>query len=210
VRAPQNPYNGERRIERPGEGQRLPAAFSEKGSMPRKKFIPVSTAAAAEPRPVVVDAGAVVAADAIAGVHFAPLPRAGRSSVYLTNLLEAVNKGGAVAVPASRANYLVGQYRSFAVKAGIRLLFAHQGDQLLIKPMPATEDEKRLMLMLRSPRTYNEIESWKVRERVEISLKPTLERLREAGLVSMTNDGKWGCTALGQDEVKATKRKEAA
>jgi hypothetical protein len=173
--------------------------------MPRKKLVPASAAAPSPKQPA--DFGAVINAADIADVNFAPLPRSGRTSQYLTNLLQAIDKGGAVAVPAQRGDYFISQYRKFALKSGIRLLFAQRGDQLLIKPMPASDEEKRLMLMLRSPRSLTEIEQWKATAKppVEMEVRGTLGRLRDAGLVQMTTDGKWGCTALGQDGVKARK-----
>lgn len=171
--------------------------------MPRKKPVaPVAAAAGAKP----LEVGIVVSADSLGDLHFAPLVRGSRTSVYFTKLMDAVNANGAIAVPKANADYLLSQYRKFATKASLRLLFAERGDTLLIKPMAATEEEKRLMLMLRTPRTLNEIESWKVQQRVEIAVVPTLNRLRDSGLVSTTTDGKWGCTATGREQVKPDKK----
>jgi hypothetical protein len=59
--------------------------------MPRKKLVSVS-AVATTPKPE--GFGAVIAAAEIADVDFAPLPRGGRTSQYLANLLNAIEKGG--------------------------------------------------------------------------------------------------------------------
>lgn len=116
-------------------------------------------------------------------------------SIYLVKLTEALNTGGAVQIMKDDA-YMKHQFKKTAKNLGVKLVYALDGDFLYIKPIALDGDLKRLMLLLREPRTLNEL----MAENLELHLQDTLSKLAADGLAHLHKE-KWVLTAKGLDTL---------
>lgn len=119
----------------------------------------------------------------------------GTGSVYVTKLQEALSGDSAIEILASD-KYLAHQLKSAAKKIRLKLVFATQGDRLYIKPIVPSEDEKRLLLLLREPRTMNELRE----KKFEIDLGAVVAKLRADGIAHVVRD-KWVLTDKGAELI---------
>lgn len=129
-----------------------------------------------------------------AGVHFSEF--VGRKdSVYVSKLTEAIAKGQSIKILIVD-KYMLMQFRNAAKKLNIRLVFGTQGEDLYIKPVETSVEEKRLLLVLREPRTENELAS----KNFELHLKNSLSKLASEGVAHLFK-GKWVLTEKGLDQL---------
>ena len=115
----------------------------------------------------------------------------GTGSVYVSKLQEALSGDSVIEILASD-KYLHAQLKAAAKKAKIKLVFATQGDRLYIKPVVPGEDEKRLLILLREPRTMNELRGMKF----EMDIGATVAKLRADGIAHVVRE-KWVLTDKG-------------
>lgn len=121
-------------------------------------------------------------------------------SVYVRTLTEALNSGGAVQIAADD-QYMRNQIRMAAKKLSLRLAYALDGDVMWIKPLAMDDQEKRLLLLLREPRSLSELEAAKL----ELHLRNTLARLAKdnvAHVVMRNGIEKWLLTSVGLARVQ--------
>lgn len=116
-----------------------------------------------------------------------------RDSVYANKLQEALNSNQTIEI-ADEDKYLLHQLKKAADKLKIRLLYGRSGDSLLVKPVQPSDQEKRLILLLREPRTLNDLASAKL----ELHLTDTLQRMASHGTAHELK-GKWVLTEKGMD-----------
>ncbi len=107
-----------------------------------------------------------------------------KDSLYIFKLQEAIDKQGAIEV-LSTDKYLQMQIRKTALKMNIRLLWATSNGNVYIKPIIPSGYEERLYLLLREPRTMDELKAAKL----ELDLKSTLEKLIMNGLGNYISKG---------------------
>jgi hypothetical protein len=132
-------------------------------------------------------------------LHFSDSVGTRGISVYVTKLSEALNQGGAVQIDAEDA-YMKHQLRGAAKKLGLRLVYALADGFLYVKPLVIEGDRKRLLLLLREPRTMNELHAAKF----ELHLPNTLTELEKQGLAHVRVKGnveKWTLTEKGMDAL---------
>lgn len=118
-----------------------------------------------------------------------------KGSIYVGKLVEALNTDSVVQILSSDS-YMLQQLRMAGKKLGVRLLYGESGDHLFVKPISQTADQKRLMLLLREPRTVNELMAAKL----ELHLINTLKEFASQGLAHIYKD-KWVLTEQGLDAV---------
>ncbi|HXI38524.1 MAG TPA: hypothetical protein VNH83_01030, partial [Bryobacteraceae bacterium] len=116
-------------------------------------------------------------------------------SIYTQKLTEALNTGGVVQIMVTDA-YMKHQIKSTAKKLGLKLVYALADDFLYIKPIALDGEQKRLLLLLREPRTENELKA----KGLELHLKDTLSQLAGSGLAHILRD-KWVLTEKGMDAL---------
>lgn len=112
-------------------------------------------------------------------------------SIYVLKLSEALNTGGAVQIMASDA-YMKYQLKAAAKKLALKLVYALDGEFLYVKPIAVDGDIKRLLLLLREPRTENEL----MAKKLELHLKNSLSKLAADGLAHFHKE-KWVLTEKG-------------
>ena len=114
-----------------------------------------------------------------------------RDSIYTNKLTEAVNTDSVILVLAAD-KYVQTQFKNAAKKLSLRLVFAEDGENVYIKPLAMTTDQKRLMLLLREPRTLAELQG----SRLELHLPNTLADFAAKGIAHIVKD-KWVLTPKG-------------
>lgn len=120
---------------------------------------------------------------------------ASSKSIYIEKLNTALGKGQVIAI--SQADkYLVYQLKAAAKKINCKLVYAVEGERLYIKPILVTADLKRLLYLLREPRTMNELRAAKL----EIALENELSKLAGDGMAHIHKD-KWVLTEKGLDTL---------
>jgi hypothetical protein len=120
-------------------------------------------------------------------------------SVYVKKLSEALNASGAVQIAAGDS-YMRFQLRGAAKKLKLKLVYALDGDFLYVKPLAIEGEQKRLMLLLREPRTLNELMAVKL----ELHLPNTLAEWARQGLAHSITKGaveRWVLTEKGMDAL---------
>ncbi len=90
------------------------------------------------------------------------------------------------------------QLRTQAKKDGLTLLFARSGDDVYVRAFIPSEAINRLVLLLREPRTLNELRAAKL----ELNIEPELQTLIAHGH-AQTRGGKYHLTDRGQEELAA-------
>lgn len=116
-------------------------------------------------------------------------------SIYVKAITEALNTDSAVKIMADDA-YMRFQLKAAAKKLSVKLLFALDAEHLYVKPMMVEGENKRLMLLLREPRTENELMS----KKLELHLPNTLKKLAADGLAHVHRE-KWVLTEKGMDAI---------
>jgi hypothetical protein len=84
------------------------------------------------------------------------------------------------------------QLKKTAAKLNVKLVYALDGDFLYIKPIAVDGDLKRLLLLLREPRTVNEL----MAKKLELHLQNSLSKLAADGLAHLYKE-KWVLTEKG-------------
>jgi hypothetical protein len=130
-----------------------------------------------------------------AHLHFSDSVGQRGISIYTQKLSEALNTGGVVQIMAGDA-YMKHQLRKSAEKLNLKLVYALDGDFLYVKPLAVDGDLKRLMLLLREPRSENELMS----KKLELHLKNALSKLAADGLAQFHKE-KWTLTEKGLDAL---------
>ena len=91
------------------------------------------------------------------------------------------------------------QLRQRAKKAGVTLLFAREGDFVFVRAWLPSEDQSRLVLLLREARTVNELKS----KGLEMNLEAELQSMASHGHAEYKG-GKWKLTPKGTAEMAKT------
>ena len=130
-----------------------------------------------------------------AHLHFSDSVGQRGISVYTQKLSEALNTGGAVQIMAADA-YMKHQLKTTAKKLNLKLVYALEGDFLYVKPIATDGDMKRLLLLLREPRTENEL----LGKKLELHLKNSLSKLASDGLAHFYKE-RWVLTERGMDAL---------
>lgn len=116
-----------------------------------------------------------------------------KTSIYVRKLMEALNQSGYVVIMADDG-YMRHQIRKAAGKLKLRLTYALDGDKLYIKPAQIEGEMKRLVVLLREPRTLAELEA----KKLELHLDKTLSSMAADGTAHL-HKGKWVLTGKGMD-----------
>ena len=116
-------------------------------------------------------------------------------SIYVKSISEALNTGGVVQIMSGDA-YMKFQLKNAAKKLDLRLVYALEGEYLYVKPIAVAGEEQRLLLLLREPRTENEL----MGKKLELNLKDTLKKLAANGLAHIHKE-KWVLTEKGMDAL---------
>ena len=130
-----------------------------------------------------------------AHLHFSDSVGQRGISIYTLKLTEALNKGECVQIMKDDA-YMKHQLKATAKKLCLKLVYALDGDFLFVKPIAVDGDLKKLMLMLREPRTENELAA----KKYELHLKNALAKLAADGLAHFHRE-KWVLTEKGLDTL---------
>ncbi len=130
-----------------------------------------------------------------ADLHFSESVGQRGISVYVKTLSEALNTSGAVKIMSADA-YMKHQLKKAAEKLNLKLVYALEGEFLYVKPLVVEGEQKRLMLLLREPRTENEL----MGKKLELNLPNTLKKLAADGLAHINRD-KWVLTERGMDAL---------
>ena len=130
-----------------------------------------------------------------ANLHFSDSVGGRGISIYVKAISEALNTGGAVQIVSGDA-YMKQQLKNAAKKLNLRLVYALEGEHLLVKPIAVEGEEQRLLLLLREPRTENELAG----KKLELHLKDTLKKLAANGLAHIHKE-KWVLTERGMDAL---------
>jgi hypothetical protein len=88
------------------------------------------------------------------------------------------------------------QLKKQAQKAGVTLLFARHGAHIFVRAFVPTEALNSLVLLLREPRTLNELRG----KNLELNLEPELQTLIGHGH-ALHRAGKYQLTDRGQEEL---------
>lgn len=118
-----------------------------------------------------------------------------RDSLYRRKLEEAINSSGAIRIMLAD-KYMAHQFKAAAKKMHVKLLFADQGEFLWIKPVVVDGDVKRLILLLREPRSLMQLQGAKL----ELHLQNTLSQLA-GDRVAHYHKEKWVLTEKGMDTL---------
>jgi len=118
-----------------------------------------------------------------------------QDSVYVSKLLEAVNSDQVIKVLADD-KYLLTQLKTAGKKMHLRLVYAKDSTCVYVKPIKATDQEERLILLLREPRTVDELKA----KKLELHVEDTLHRLAKQGTAHLYR-GKWVLTEAGMDMI---------
>lgn len=129
------------------------------------------------------------------GLHFSDSIGQRGVSIYVAKLSEALNSGGAIQVKADDG-YMKTQLRMAAGKLKVKLVYALDGDSLYIKPLAIEGELKRLMVLLREPRSVPELQA----KKFELHLSNTLADLASQTLAHLHKD-KWVLTEKGMDAL---------
>lgn len=129
------------------------------------------------------------------GLHFVESVGSKGTSIYITKVIEALNTGSAIKINVADS-YLKNQIRATAKKLKFRLVYALEGDFLYMKPLKIEGEQERLILLLREPRTLDELKG----KNLELHLANSLGDLAKNGLAHL-NKGKWVLTEKGFDQV---------
>ena len=135
-----------------------------------------------------------------ADLIFAEQKRCQRS-IYQDKLQDALSAGHVIQVRADDIS-TISQFKTKAKKLSIKLVFAWHGEFIYIKPLQMTEDMRKLMLLLREPRTENSLRAAKL----GLNLDSVLERLVEDGMARQIKTGvhanSWHATDKGLETLK--------
>jgi len=118
-----------------------------------------------------------------------------RNSIYTQKLQAALETDQCVVI-LEADKYLATQFKSAANKLKIRLTFARVGDRIYIRPVRPSDQEERLILLLRTPRTLVELQA--VRPPLELHIEDALTRMAGHGTAHNLK-GKWVLTEKGMD-----------
>jgi hypothetical protein len=121
-----------------------------------------------------------------------------RPSVYTEKLLEALAKPDMV-IRISSAPAQIVQMRTAAKKLNLELLFARFENDVLVQIARDSEDQKRLLLLLRVPRSVDYLKA----QKLELNLDFELDALSQRGLAKLNGKGEWGLTEAGSERLKA-------
>lgn len=88
------------------------------------------------------------------------------------------------------------QLRKRAKDAKLQLLFARDGEYLYVRAHIPSEEQHRLILLLREPRTVNELKA----RGIEVNLEAELQALATKGWAEFKG-GKWRLTPKGEGDL---------
>lgn len=130
-----------------------------------------------------------------AGLVFVDSLFGSRGSVYVAKLTEALGCGGVVQITVGDA-YVKSQLAQAAKKMKVKLVFAVQGEYVYIKPVAVEGEQRRLLLLLREPRTLAELDG----KKLELNLGNSLAQFVKDGIAHEVK-GKWVLTERGMDAL---------
>ena len=116
-------------------------------------------------------------------------------SLYKDKLQAAIQNGHVVRIAAGDA-YMRSQFMQAAKKLGMKLLSAQDGQYAYLKPIAPSEAQHSLLMLLREPRTLDELRA----KHLELDLNVELQALRDHGaaeIVKHLNVQKWRLTEAG-------------
>jgi len=116
-----------------------------------------------------------------------------RKSIYRDKLFAALQANSVIRIMADDA-YMLMMFRTAAKKAGLKLVGGQEGEYLYLKPLETPEAMKSLLLLLREPRSPEELRA----KKLELDLNGTLAQLRGEGVVHVVRE-KWVLTEKGMD-----------
>lgn len=125
-----------------------------------------------------------------AGIVFEDSSRKTRS-VYVEKITTALADGSYICVLAADT-YVKTQLQQAAKKLKVRLAYGHHGENVYIRVIQLSDQQKRLCLWLREPRTLNDLRA----QKLELDIEAEVERLVLEGSVS-SKDGKYRLTEHG-------------
>lgn len=105
--------------------------------------------------------------------------------------------GGALALAETDSSSIT-QIRTKAKKRGLQLLVARSNGHVYVKLFMPSEDQRRLVLWLREPRTVDDLKA----RRLELDVTSELARMEVAGQAAKRN-GKWQLTKEGEAQLLA-------
>lgn len=94
---------------------------------------------------------------------------------------------------------LLQSVKNAAKKLGVDLVFGEDGADILVRIVILSESQRRLFLLLREPRTIDELKT----KKLELSVEDELGRLSSQGLVKLDKRGNWQLTASGVERIPA-------
>ena len=121
-----------------------------------------------------------------------------RPSPYVAKLQELSATPDAVLVIGDNAGQLV-SLRKAAEKLGFDLSYARNNGDVLVRIVTMSESQNRLLLLLREPRTLNELRA----ADLELNIESELKDLAESDHASLDKQGRWKLTPAGMDRLKA-------
>ena len=120
-----------------------------------------------------------------------------RASVYTEALLQLSATPDAALRIADNPGQIV-QVKKAAEKLGFSLLFARIDHDIAIKIVQLSDSQRRLQLLLREPRTLNELRA----ANLELDLDSELKDMAKDGFAKIDTKGRWLLTEVGMARVK--------
>jgi hypothetical protein len=122
--------------------------------------------------------------------------RIGRTgSLYMDKLNEALASGSVIQI-VEKDTYLRHQLKKAADKLKVKLVFAAAQGYIYIKPIAIEGESKRLLVLLREPRTVAYLQT----KKLELHLENTLTQFMSDGLAHLVK-GAWVLTEKGLDAL---------
>ena len=135
-----------------------------------------------------------------AGLKFGDAVGRVQDSIYKRKVREALATDGVIRI-LPQDSYMRSQIRQAAKKLNCKIVYAQDAQFHYLKPIALGEEQKRLMLLLRDPRTVNELKG----RGLELNLEEALKQLAGQGLAHVMtagmNKGRWVLTEQGMDAI---------
>jgi hypothetical protein len=119
-----------------------------------------------------------------------------RASVYTEALLQLSATQDAALRIADNPGQII-QVKKAAEKLGFTLLFARVERDIVVKIVHRSDSQRRLLLLLREPRTINELRG----SNLELDLDGELKDLSRDGAARLDNKGRWALTESGMTHI---------
>jgi len=124
-----------------------------------------------------------------------------RPSPYVQKLQELSATPDAVLAIGDTTTQIM-SVRKAAEKLGFDLLFSRNNGDVLVKIVSLSESQRRLLLLLREPRTLNDLRG----ASLELDIATELKDLAEAGTASLDKQGRWKLTPEGVARLAAKQK----